>query len=75
MLCDRCSHKRVCEFRDSYNETLCKIIDDIRMPSIFKVKLECSHFDAPRILSASDMQTYPRVSGCIVVDNLGRVQG
>jgi len=63
MSCDSCSHKKVCEFRDNYNETLCKLTD-IEIPSIFKVNLECSHFDALRMLNASDMQAYTHMGGC-----------
>jgi len=69
MQCNSCSHKNVCEFRDGYNETLCKLTDDIEIPSIFKVNLECSHFDALRMINASDMFAYPHMDGCHYVPN------
>ena len=69
MQCDSCSHKRVCSFMDKYMEMYARLTDNIEIPSVFKVKLECSHFDALRMINAFDMQTYPHMGGCHYVPN------
>ena len=58
MQCEKCSHKKVCAFKEGYGELADKL-KTIEVPSIFKVNLECSHFGVEYNFykSLSQMQT------------------
>jgi len=76
MQCDNCIHKPVCAYNQSRLE-ISEKINSIEVGIVFRIDVTCKYFEEvkPMPKSYADMQTYPGVGGCVVVDNLGRVHG